>query len=390
MSVTNTKESTLGNSSAMARPIFFCPLLPYFIWDLSNPTSFQISITITSIAFPAIILLNISVILAVKKTKQLKKNSNILLSNLAASDLLVGAIALPMAIAVCALALQEHVDQDVICTIDYVSDSVMFTATCISILLLVLIAWERYVAVIKWADYRTIVTKGRITKYARIASLLVILWLIPVCTMPIFRPRQEIMVTSDIVTSLVNVFFLVLIAYYYVMVYRGVRKWNRSQIRQVQALVHVKVETKAAYTAFLVTVSIGLSIAPMFLVYTFGEVWPSLRNSSVFRWSKTTVSLNSLFNPLLYCYRNRVFRKAVRELLRLPGKSRRIQPVNTDGNQRYIKRTRYGNFTTSTNESRDVEIVEQQQFRWTRSQSWAAVGQVGQTAKERALSAPSC
>ena len=163
MNVTNTKGSTLVNSSAMAGPIFVCPLLPYFIWDLKNPTSFlsfQFAITVTSIACPATTLLNILVILAVKKTKELEKNSNILLSNLAGADLLVGAVALPLAITVCALALQEHVVEDVICTIDYVSDSVMCNATCISFSFLVLIAWERYVAVTKWADYRTIVTRG--------------------------------------------------------------------------------------------------------------------------------------------------------------------------------------------------------------------------------------
>ena len=81
----------------------------------------------------------------------------------------MGAVGLPLAITVCALALQQHIVEDVIGTIDYVSDSVMFTATCISICFLVLIAWERYVAVTKWADYRIIVTRGRINKYARIA-----------------------------------------------------------------------------------------------------------------------------------------------------------------------------------------------------------------------------
>ena len=166
------------------------------------------------------------------------------------------------------------------------------------------------------------------------------------------------------------------------MVYRGVRKWNRSHMRQVRALVNAKEETKAAYTAFLLTVSVGISFVPMFVVYTFGEVWPSLRKSSVFRWTKTTASLNSLVNPLLYCYRNRVFRKAVRELLRLPGKSRRIQPVYRNGNQRYIKRARYGNSTTTTTtENRNVEIVEQRHFRWSRSRSCGAIrylDQVGQ------------
>ena len=70
------------------------------------------------------------------------------------------------------------------------------------------------------------------------------------------------------------------------------------------------------------------------------------------------LSLNSLLNPLLYCYRNRVFRKAVWKLLRSPGKSSRIQPVNTDRNQRYIKRSKYPESTASTNENGDLEPLD--------------------------------
>ena len=399
MSVTNIKGSTLGNSSAMARPIFVCPLLPYFIWDLNNPTSilsFQFAITVTSIACPASILLNILVILAVKKTKELKKNSNILLSNLAGADLLVGAVGLPLAITVCALALQEHVVEDVICTIDQVSDSVILTATFSSIYFLVLIAWERYVAVTKWADYRTIVTRGRINKYARIAWLPALLWCIRLFTViPTYRPLHKATLTMDVLSSLMVAFCLVLIVYYYIMVYRGVRKWNRSQFRQLQALVNAKVETKAACTTFLLTVSVGISIAPTFVVFTFGELWPSLQKISFYRWSKTILSLNSLFNPLLYCYRNRVFRKAVWKLLISPRtKSPRIQPVGTDVDTRYIKSVKYSTSTVSTNENNgDLETFEQCHFRWSRSQSCSALKcleQVGKRAKERALSTASC
>ena len=349
--------------------MFVCPLLPYFIWDLNNPTSilsFQFAIIVTSIACPATTLLNILVILAVKKTKELKKNSNILLSNLAGADLLVGAVGLPLAITVCALTLQEDVIEDVICTIDYVSDYVMCNASFISIYFLVLIAWERYVAVTKWADYRTIVTRGRINKYARIAWLLSSAWCISVFIIPAYHPRYEAMFTLDVLTCLMIAFCLVLIVYSYIMVYRGVRKWNRSQIRQVQALVNAKVETKAAYTAFLLTISVGISIVPMFVVFIFGEVWPSLRKSSFYRCCKTMLLLNSLFNPLLYCYRNRVFRKAVWKLLRSPRtKFSRIQPVDKVGNQRYIKHARYGNSTASTNENNgDLETVEQRHCHW--------------------------
>ena len=175
------------------------------------------------------------------------------------------------------------------------------------------------------------------------------------------------MLTMNVLTSLMIAFCLVLIIYYYIMVYRGVRKWNRTQIRQVQALVNAKVETKAAYTAFLLTVSVCISIVPTLVVFTFGEVWPSLQKISFYTWSKTMVSLNSLFNPLLYCCRNRVFRKAVWKLLRSPGKSPRIQPVDTDGNTRNTKRARYGNSTASTNENNgDLGTVEQCHIRWTR------------------------
>ena len=214
---------------------------------------------------------------------------------------------------------------------------------------------------------------GRLQDYCH-KRLLASAWCISLFIIPVYYRRHEAMVTLDVVGSLNIVFCLVLIVYYYIMVYCGVRKWNRSQIRQVQALVNAKVETKAACTAFLLTVSIGISIVPMFVVIIFGEVWPSLRKSSHFRWSKTVVSLNSLFNPLLYCYRNRVFRKAVWKLLRSPRtKSPRIQPMNKDGNMRYIKRSRYGNSTASINEVGDLEVVEQRHFSWTRSQSCGAL-----------------
>ena len=45
----------------------------------------------------------------------------------------------------------------------------MYTTFCASFLHLVVIAWERYIAVQKWEKYKAIVTKGRIKKYALIA-----------------------------------------------------------------------------------------------------------------------------------------------------------------------------------------------------------------------------
>ena len=281
MTVTKTKESTLGNSSAIERTIFVCPLMPYIIWDLNNPTSFvsfQFAITVRSISCPVIILLN------GEENKRAEKE-------LKHSAFQPGCFRSFTGRRI--LATGNHclcVSSPGTCSsgfylyhryIDYVIISVMFAAICISISFLVLIAWERYVAVTKWAD-QSIVTKGCLKKYAKIAWLLALLWCISVSIVSTYRPLHKVMVTMDILTSLMLALGLVLIVYYYIMVYRGVRKWNRSQMRQVQALVNAKVETKAAYTAFLVTVSVVVSIFPTLLVYAFGDVWPSLRR---FRFS---------------------------------------------------------------------------------------------------------
>ena len=107
----------------------------------------------------------------------------------------------------------------------------------------------------------------------------------------------------------------------------------------------------------------------------FGEFSPSLRKISFLRLTETMVSLDSLFNSLLYCYRNRKFRKAVLELV-IPGKYRRVQP--------------------ESNQVGALENVEQRQFRWTRSQSYDTLrcsDQVEQRSHEtmvRAAPAPSC
>ena len=55
---------------------------------------------------------------------------------------------------------------------------------------------------------------------------------------------------------------------------------------------------------------------PSLVVYTFRGVLPFFRQVSTIRWTETIFQLNSLFNPLLYWYKNRRLRKATLELLR--------------------------------------------------------------------------
>ena len=99
---------------------------------------------------PVTILFNLVVIIAVKTRGKLKKNSNILLSRLALADLLVGAVSMPLSIMLDTLVINRVLVVGIICTIEFISVTVMYTICSASFFHLLLIAWERYVALAKW------------------------------------------------------------------------------------------------------------------------------------------------------------------------------------------------------------------------------------------------
>ena len=150
--MTEKNTESLTNSSNQTGQTFYCPESPQFIWDLHHRTSFQITLVITTIACPVTILLNLLVIIAVKTRRELKQNSNILLSYVALADLLVGAVSMPLSITLDTLVIHRVLVVDIICTIDLISVSVLHIGCWASYLHLLLIAWERYVAIAKWME----------------------------------------------------------------------------------------------------------------------------------------------------------------------------------------------------------------------------------------------
>ena len=175
MTVINTESLANCSNETSCRSVFHYPKLPEFIWDVNQTTSFKIIDAITSIACPVTILLNLLVIIAVKTRRELKHNSNILLSSVALADLLVGVVSMPLSVASDTLVIHRVLDVDVICTIAFINASVLYFTCGASFFLLLLIAWERYVAIAKWMEYKAIVTTGRVSKYTRVAWLLAVL-----------------------------------------------------------------------------------------------------------------------------------------------------------------------------------------------------------------------
>ena len=364
MTVNNT-ESLGANSSSETRSVFYCPKSPHFIWDLNHTTSLKIILAITTIACPVTILLNLLVIIAVKTRRELKKNSKILLSSLAVADLLVGAVSMPLSITLDALVLQGVLVEDVICTIDTIVFA-LYTVYSVSFIHLVLIAWERHVAIVKWMDYKVIATKERLKKYATVAWLSASLTIAPGTIMEAAGVPYKVLLALDVIICVLWIVCFCLIIYFYIKVYKGVQNRNRTQNLPVNAMVRAKHETELAYTTFWLTLFAGISGVPAVVIYMFGGFSPFLRKNSFFRWADTMFQLNSLANPLLYFYRSRQLRKTALELLRCR-KRQLLQPVACT-----VGRIRQRRYSVA---SLDVEELQsgQKRPRFEKSQSCGIV-----------------
>jgi len=301
---------TTANSSFKARSVFYCKYNPTFTWDLTETVFPWVLLAIVSIASPIAVILNVLAIIAVRTRKELQRPSNILLSSMAVADILVGAINMPLSVAI-DLLISRQVLLDHVCILDLVNINSMHTASGCSLFHLTVIAWERYVAIRKCFEYKVIVTRGRVKKLA------IITWFVAVLTTLLyFTLLVHDVDHNNFLSPALGVLAIILIAYFYIMAYREARKRKRSQTSRVNALVKAKLENKVAMTTGLLTSAVILSFVPVIAIILLGEVFPTFHKILyMFRSVETLMQFNSIVNPLLYCYRDRRFRKAVLETL---------------------------------------------------------------------------
>ena len=319
------REAELNTSSISntTRSVFSCPHDPQLVWDLHDTTSSWIFAAVACIISPTAVFLNVLVIIEVKQRKELQRASNILLSSMAVTDLLVGSLCVPLSAVVGLLVPYQIVTDHYICKLDSVAIWFMITLAICSIFHLTMIAWERYVAIRKWIDYRVIVTRSRLKKLAIIAWVSAIVTVSPAhFTMALtgMLRENEMVLALDIFFIILSVLVmstLGLIIYFYVMVYLGVRKRKLSQIRQVSDLVNAKLEQRVAVTTTLVTVALILSFFSNAVIGMLEGVYPVLRKRFVGDLKATLLYTNSVVNPLIYYYRDCRFRNAVLEILRI-------------------------------------------------------------------------
>ena len=323
MSMSNSGDSLVNSTKA----VFFCPQFPLFVWDLENEVSLQLVIAITAIAAPFTTFLNTLVIVTIQKTRQLQTNSNILITRLAITDLLVGAVSMPLIITVDALILRGTVPERIVCNINQSAAFVLYIAYSASYMHLILMGWERYVAIAKPMKYKALVRKGRIKRYSGIVWITVVTAFVLLTTLQAIALPHEFLLVLYLLQGVLWLISFMALVYFYSMVYSKARKQSRSQISQISQIT-AKIQSRIAFTAFLLTAAVFIFSLPIPVVVATVQLWPILRANSVFRWSEVPLYLNSLLNPVLYFYRNRRYRKAALKLLRfrMPLKNRSVGP----------------------------------------------------------------
>ena len=297
--------------------MYSCPHEQVYTWILTETAAFYVTITTKSIASPFTVLLNLLIIVAVRNRRALQKNSNILLTSMAVADLLVGAVSMPLTIASDILLLREKLSLK-ICKIAGANQIVLYSAVSSSFYHLTVIACERYVAIVKWRNYKNIITKTRLKICAVVAWVLAAITAILVPILSVAEVDQRVIVALSIFSASKTVLCVAIIGFCYITLYLYVRKRKNNEINQVSARANAKLEKSIAKATGTVTAALLVSYVPSIIVLFLGDAVPFLRTSSYFRWSELLIQMNSFFNPIVYCFAmNRTFRNEVLEMINL-------------------------------------------------------------------------
>ena len=258
-------------------------------------------------SFPTIIL-NGSIILAIKRKKELQRPSHIIVFSLAVTDLLVGVTVMPISATIDFFTFRQ-VSFEYTCML-YAVNLSLFSLLCgVTMHHLTIIAWERYVAVKKWKDYKRILTNGRLKKIA------MGIWLLDIFLTVAYKTTAVVGVDRTILNPIFGGWMAV--ETFYRKFYLGIRNRKLNEISQIDILVKRKLESKFAKTTGLLTAVFIFSFIPTFLFAFLRNALPVFRTIAAIQLTQKCAQMNSLFNPLLYCYRDQRFRNAIRELLGL-------------------------------------------------------------------------
>ncbi|XP_078352269.1 beta-2 adrenergic receptor-like [Oculina patagonica] len=269
-----------------------------------------ITVIINSIACPLTVLLNVLVIMAVKRRPRLQSYTNILLACLAATDVFTGLVVQPSFIGWKIYELLGMTESETLRVFQFFHRTSLRAATVCSSLHLTLVTCERLIAIKCTVNYPYLVTKQNI-KVTVIA-----VWIVALVCGGSRAINSEVIVTFFSVFVAFTYFSVILfILCSYLILYRETlrhQKMIKTQQLPQEEVERFAKESKALKTTVLVVGAVVLCFAPVvfFLVLQVVGLFQFL--FFVFLpWVRTITMLNSILNPLIYCWRQKEMRKFI-------------------------------------------------------------------------------
>ena len=281
--------------------------------DIEVPSTSGYIVNVVLNVFSALtaIVFNSITIQAIRKTSSLPNPLKILLLSLAFSDLAVGLVAQPLWI----VTLSREEDTEVLCIIQ----SALANASFLGIMALNV---DRFLAVHLHLRYRELVT------YKRVLSLAILTWVFSALLSSICRwiteDLSEFMNITIIVWSLCLIFLTVISCRLYFAVRVHTKQIQALQLNQTalsDEVANASRLRKSAVSSFYVNFVFLVCYLPFYcsLIRKFfkseafvnGQIWQEL-----FPLSRTLMFMNSCLNPVIYCWRMRDIRHAIKDILR--------------------------------------------------------------------------
>ena len=261
-----------------------------------------LTIVINSIACPMTVLLNVLVIMAVIRRPRLQSYPNILLGCLAATDVLTGLTVQPLFIlwkSLELLGISYWLVQDC-------HNSLLRILSVCSCLHLTLLTFERLIAINFTMRYPYLVT----TKNIKVA--VTAFWILTLSSELLRLLVTGANIMFNLAAGLILFSCVLFISFTYIILYRETlrhrKKIKNQQLPQKEVERFLK-DSKALKTTVFVVGAVFLCFLPM----AFAVLSLVTKVNMIYQvsWMRTFGMLNSLFNPLIYCWRNKQMRQFV-------------------------------------------------------------------------------
>ena len=265
-------------------------------------------------------MLNIVTIHALRKTPSLPMTLKALLLSLSASDLGVGLIVQPLYVVRLVMIIKEETQTQ---TYKIIEHMVLITGNLFSyasLLGVVALAAERFLAIHFHLRYQEIVTRKRVV------TLMISIW-ISSSFLSFLSFSSIIPLKARLIFySTIELVCMITTALFYWRIYLSARlhtiQINRLQVHQAQQNDEVMPNTarqrKSAVGAFYVFLVLLACYLPMLCLY-ITDLSTGLQNTLIFLLklnANTLVLLNSSLNPLIYSWKMRHIRRTIMNLLR--------------------------------------------------------------------------